>query len=189
MVLASSLKDSLRMDKKQLRLWNKIQELDLGPIRFKLVNCDEGGEPWPAEKVRAVEPGYRQFLFLTAVEDDSISIVPSVDIDQFWHTHILDTSKYAADCETIFGHFLHHFPYLGMRGEDDKLKLHDSFAETGDLFKKYFDTAPAGYPQSVDASEQPREAAYCGDTGSCGGCDKRGDTSRQRPRLDLQVAA
>jgi hypothetical protein len=28
--------------------------------------------------------------------------------------------KYAQDCETVFGYFLHHFPYAGLRGEDDE---------------------------------------------------------------------
>lgn len=27
-----------------------------------------------------------------------------------WHAHILFTQKYAADCDRIFGSFLHHFP-------------------------------------------------------------------------------
>ncbi len=43
--------------------------------------------------------------------------------------HILDTRKYAADCETTFGYFLHHFPYLGLRGEEDAQALQAAFLE------------------------------------------------------------
>lgn len=166
------------MNQKEISLWNRILAIDLSPIRFKLVNCDEGAEPWSIEKVLRVEPTYRQYLFLTEIAGDSASVVPTVEIDQMWHTHILDTQKYAVDCDIMFGHFLHHFPYLGMRGAEDKERLHSAFAETGNLFAKYFKHMPQGYTVSADP-------AYCGDTGSCGGCDHRGITSRPRPRLDL----
>jgi hypothetical protein len=35
---------------------------------------------------------------------------PSQDVDEFWHTHILDTEKYAGDCGSYFGRFIHHHP-------------------------------------------------------------------------------
>lgn len=163
------------MNSDELRLWNTIKKIDLSPICFKLVNCEEGAVPWSEETVWRVEPTYRQFLFLTGIVGNSASIVPTVEIDQMWHTHILDTQKYAVDCETMFGHFLHHFPYLGMRGKEDRLALHSSFEETGELFARYFGAKPKGY--------ETVSTAYCGDTGSCGGCDHRGISNRNRPRL------
>jgi len=66
------------------------------------------------------------------------SLVPSKDIDAFWHQHILDTKKYAEDCDMIFGYFLHHFPYFGIRGEDDARSLKEAFADTKKLFLDYF---------------------------------------------------
>lgn len=59
-------------------------------------------------------------------------------IDDFWHLHILDTQKYAEDCQVIFGYFLHHFPYFGMRGEEDAKNLSDSWEETCNLYQNRF---------------------------------------------------
>lgn len=45
--------------------------------------------------------------------------VPSKVIDEVWHAHILDTRRYAADCERVFGQFVHHYPYFGMGATAD----------------------------------------------------------------------
>ena len=59
-------------------------------------------------------------------------IVPSEAIDEVWHTHVLNTARYAADCETIFGRFKHHFPTFGQseevleeqkKGQEETLRL------------------------------------------------------------------
>jgi hypothetical protein len=63
------------------------------------------------------------------------TIAPVVDVDEFWHYHILNTRKYAADCQEIFGYFLHHFPYAGMRGEDDEKAL----ARAGDWTRQMYE--------------------------------------------------
>ncbi|WP_205588317.1 glycine-rich domain-containing protein [Helicobacter vulpis] len=56
--------------------------------------------------------------------------MPPKDVDAFWHYHILDTQKCAQDCQEIFGYFLHHFPYFGMRGDQDAQNLQDSWNST-----------------------------------------------------------
>ena len=66
-----------------------------------------------------MELEYRRFLTLMKKYPHE-QTSPLVDVDMFWHYHILDTMKYAADCEAVFGYFLHHFPYVGMRGEEDE---------------------------------------------------------------------
>ena len=60
----------------------------------------------------------------------------------FWHTHILDTQKYMLDCENLFGRYIHHFPYFGMRGEKDRNQLKKSFYETEELFLLHFSESP-----------------------------------------------
>ena len=55
-----------------------------------------------------------------------------------WHYHILDTEKYAEDCRDIFGYFVHHFPYFGMRGDEDAQHLQAAFVETQELYVKEF---------------------------------------------------
>jgi hypothetical protein len=94
-----------------------IAALDLEPIKVKLMH-EESGEGWPLERANAVEFEYRRFLFLMNKYPHE-QTAPLVDVDTFWHYHILDTMKYHADCDAVFGHYLHHFPYIGLRGEDD----------------------------------------------------------------------
>jgi hypothetical protein len=50
----------------------------------------------------------------------------------------LDTQKYQEDCERVFGYFLHHFPYFGMRGEEDAENLKHAWAESCALYEKRF---------------------------------------------------
>jgi len=94
-----------------------IAALDLNPIKVKLMH-KESGEGWSLERANAIETEYRRFLYLMNAYPDA-QVAPTVDVDTFWHYHILDTMKYARDCEKTFGRFLHHYPYLGMEGEDD----------------------------------------------------------------------
>jgi hypothetical protein len=94
-----------------------IADIDLEPIKVKLMH-EESGEGWSLEKAEAVEFEYRRFLYLMKAFPTE-QTAPLFDVDTFWHYHILDTQKYAIDCEQVFGYFLHHFPYIGLRGEDD----------------------------------------------------------------------
>jgi hypothetical protein len=93
-----------------------IAALDLNPIKTKLTHV-ESGEGWPLERVEAAETEYRRFLYLLKTFP-KVEMAPLKDVDIFWHYHILDTMKYARDCEQVFGYFLHHYPYLGMEGEN-----------------------------------------------------------------------
>jgi hypothetical protein len=102
--------------------FSPIGALDLNPIKVKLMH-KESGEGWSLEQANAVEFEYRRFLYLMKLFPHE-QTAPLFDVDIFWHYHILDTLKYAADCEQIFGYFLHHFPYSGLRGEDDEA-FHD----------------------------------------------------------------
>lgn len=99
-----------------------FEALDLSPIKLKLMHV-ESGEGWSERRVNAVEAEYRRFLFLMKKYPDA-GASPTIDVDMFWHYHILDTMKYARDCEATFGFFLHHYPYVGMgAGSDDSERL------------------------------------------------------------------
>jgi hypothetical protein len=89
-----------------------FEALDLNPIKMKLMHA-ASGEGWSETRTNAVETEYRRFLFLMKKYPDA-GASPSVDVDTFWHYHILDTMKYARDCEAVFGFFLHHYPYVGI---------------------------------------------------------------------------
>ena len=130
-------------------LFNAVMQLDLEPIKTKLMHV-ESGEGWSLDKANAVEKEYRRFLCLMKMYPDE-SIAPLVDVDTFWHYHILDTMKYAVDCEQAFGCFVHHYPYVGLRGGDDEQVRIDSGERMQSLYEATFGEA---YPV-MDAS------AYC----------------------------
>jgi hypothetical protein len=103
-----------------------IYAIDLNQIKTKLMHVPSG-EGWTAEHADAVELEYRRFLHLAKMYPEG-GFAPSEAVDTFWHYHILDTVKYAADCEQLFGYFLHHHPYLGM-GDEESEQEHIETAE------------------------------------------------------------
>jgi hypothetical protein len=94
-----------------------VAELDLSPICRKLRVSDPVS--WPEEKIEEAERLYRRFLALNLLHP-GVDLVPSQLLDEFWHQHIIDTRKYAEDCERLFGGLLHHDPYFGINGEEDR---------------------------------------------------------------------
>lgn len=119
--------------------------LDLSPIMFKLTQGEEKS-PINRDNVEQVENKYKRFLCLHLM-NPTAKIVPDKLVDAFWHAHILDTSKYAADCDHVFGYFLHHFPYFGLRGEQDAHDLRDAFATTKQLYETSFGVGLGGDPE------------------------------------------
>ena len=159
-------------DKRQAVDFQTIANLDLGPIKVKLMDQEEG-LGWTREQVNLAEKWYKRFLFL-CLKYKTVPIVPSKTIDKFWHYHILDTRKYAEDCQDIFGYFLHHFPYFGMRGDEDAKNLKDAFVHTNNLLLREFgeslsELRNAFTPGSVDNSADCDNAPQCSG-GGCGDC-------------------
>lgn len=139
-------------------LWARIQAVDFSMVKMKLMLA-EHGDPWTQERVDNVERLYRRYLYLTEIPHDHPT-VPTQDIDAFWHQHILDTRAYQRDCETMFGRFLHHFPYFGLRGGDDAEQLQSAFQRTQDL---YFATFGEIYIMSIADCHSPGCGSKCGD--------------------------
>jgi len=144
-------------------LFNDVMQLDLEPIKTKLMH-DASGEGWSRDKADAVEKEYRRFLCLMKLYPDE-DTAPLVDVDTFWHYHILDTMKYAADCERVFGYFLHHYPYVGMRGGDDEQFRVDSGNRMRELYEATFGEpypgATAGRSEAAYCAGPHAQAAYC----------------------------
>ncbi|MGW1809242.1 glycine-rich domain-containing protein [Streptomyces sp. NPDC002078] len=142
----------------ELEAVESIQKLDLEPIIYKMMHPEPGVDGISLEEADRRVKLYRQFLTLILLHPNK-SIVPTKEIDDVWHYHILDTAKYRVDCGLIFGRFLDHFPYLGLRGEDDVTRWESAFAETKRLWREHFGATPAV------------ESAACGN--DCGGslCD------------------
>jgi hypothetical protein len=142
-------------DRHLAEVMSRIAALDLGPIKFK-ISSKEDGYGWTAEHVDRIELGYKRFLALLAMHPGR-QFAPTQDIDKFWHAHILDTRKYAADCEQIFGEFLHHNPYLGMRGDGDRLE--QAASDLRDLFESDFGEA---VPDNARPAARSADPAWCG---------------------------
>lgn len=115
----------------------KVEMLDLSMLSRKLV--EEHG--WTNEFCSEVADLYRKFLALNMRYPEK-KICPTGPIDEFWHAHILDTHAYAKDCEFLFGSLLHHFPYFGMRGPEDRKNLETAFEQSLDLFVGHYGIDP-----------------------------------------------
>ncbi|MFT3701212.1 MAG: glycine-rich domain-containing protein-like [Agriterribacter sp.] len=123
-----------------------IEAIDFSMVKLKLQEPPYEGYGWSPLQANEAEIEYKRFLALKRTYPEK-DIVPNRDVDIFWHQHILDTEKYAIDCEEIFGYFLHHYPYFGMNGKDDEQNLMDAFNETKYLYKEHFDLDYAGKPK------------------------------------------
>ncbi|MEM9087742.1 MAG: glycine-rich domain-containing protein-like [Cyanobacteria bacterium P01_F01_bin.53] len=114
----------------------RLAAIDFGPIAYKLMNPEDGVGWSLARATQAVEH-YRRFLFLVNQYPEK-QIVPSREADQVWHTHILDTAKYREDCDVLFGKFMDHWPYFGLKDGAERQALNDAFSETQSLLKAHF---------------------------------------------------
>jgi hypothetical protein len=130
--------------------------LDLTNVRTKLADPEEGIGCSPAD-LDVMEAEYRKFLALHLAYPEA-EIVPCKIVDIIWHQHILDTAAYREDCEAIFGKFLDHFPYFGMRDEEDARALVDAYSETIDRYREAFGEPPDGTWISADAARCKRTA-------------------------------
>ena len=127
------------------------QSVDLNPIKYKLMKDKD----WTLERANQVEPQYKAFLFLIGSKVKA-EFVPTFDIDEMWHTHILDTRKYMMDCALHFGAYIHHYPYLGMKDADDRSRAESLFAATCSTIAEAF-----------NINVHDLDATSCG--GGCGG--------------------
>jgi len=152
-----------------------MNELDLEPIMVKAMDKEEGFG-WSLELTQRVTCEYKKFLIL-CLENPDFPVVPSSQVDDFWHLHILDTQKYQEDCKKYLGYFLHHFPYFGMRGKQDEANLKTAWEESCSLYKKRFGEQPA------DLWISSRRCPNCGRRSA-----NFTYAMNERPRLKIAVA-
>jgi hypothetical protein len=129
--------------------------LDLTNVRMKLADPEEG-KGLSEEELDLAEAEYRKFLALHLMHPDA-DIVPCHLVDDIWHQHILDTIC-REDCNAIFGRFLDHFPYFGMRGDDDAQALCDAYEDTLLKYEEAFGAPPEGTWRVADAKAKLPDA-------------------------------
>ena len=128
--------------------WTKIDSIDLSNVKRKLTLPLPEGSGWDTEAADLAIKWYRRYLKICA-KYMGRGLVPSREIDEVWHLHILDTRAYASDCMNVFGHMLHHNPYFGMNG--DAKQRDDGFVRTNMLYLAEFGEMGLGYGTMCDS--------------------------------------
>ena len=113
-----------------------VEELDFTRLKYKLMTSDEE-KPWTLDECERREREYKRFLTLIKLNPER-QIIPTQEIDKFWHQHILDTKAYREDCQKVFGFFVDHFPYFGVFGAEDSKNLQKAFEDTQELYLHTF---------------------------------------------------
>ncbi len=107
----------------------KLDNLDLSAVcrRFKSTYKHLNLSKRDVSEIRDL---YKSFLWLK-ISYPHLNLSPTEIIDSFWHEHILDTQKYFADCNALFGGYMHHTP-------STKKSAHEPFHTTINLVAKHF---------------------------------------------------
>lgn len=121
---------------------NYIQNLDLKYIILRLVHK----ENWEMQEAEEAVRKYKNFLRLKVMQEKLIS-VPTYEIDEVWHAHILHTKQYMEDCSKIFGYYLHHAP-ASPTGEDSEI-MEKYYQKTARLYESTFNES---YMHCLDVS-------------------------------------
>lgn len=145
-----------------------IEKLDLRRFVWKI------GSDHPdmkREEILQAVADYRMFLTLILLHPKKL-IRPSRAIDLVWHAHILDTVRYQADCERIFGYFLHHAPEFPRAGKARGHRRAPGARAMVRLFKQTFGTSP-NYASGAKCCSRcnrirSKQQARCGSPKCCG---------------------
>jgi hypothetical protein len=118
-----------------------IHALELESVKLRVMD-PKLGEGWTREYADSIETAYKTYLtMLVKYQDHAEDILLSEDVDEFWHTHILQTFKYADDCQNVFGKFLHHAPHVGEVTAEDIEKRVALAETTRALYEREFGSA------------------------------------------------
>ncbi len=118
-----------------------IQTLDLRNPISRLCLALPNGKGWTSDTSIETEKWYKRFLEL-AVMNPHVVLVPTHEIDELWHMHVLDMHNYEKDMNCIFGKQFYHEPVF------DGRDLTVEFEQTQKLFLDTYGEMPpttAGY--------------------------------------------
>lgn len=111
-----------------------IEALDFGYIIESMCSERYPLPRWSLADAAHCARLYKNFLILIKKHFPEF-LVPTREIDEFWHNHILHTKRYARDCSAIFGFYLHHDPTLP---EDDQERLVSGYLKTKQFYLEEF---------------------------------------------------
>lgn len=118
-----------------------IRSLDLQYLALRLIK-----QNWDPEEAQEAVRKYKNFLILKCLYPNR-GLVPTYEIDEVWHSHILHTKNYFRDCEQMFGRYFHHHP--ASEGKQEKGLLRERYLETARLYKEEFKES---YDHALDPS-------------------------------------
>lgn len=110
-------------------------------------------DEWDLNRAETAVKNYKRYMALTKALG-GLQLVPNGDIDEIWHMHILDTRAYMKDCNQLFGEYLHHFPYFGMLGEENKRQWLAVQSDSESLWQELF--GEALYTSNLEAQKCPQ---------------------------------
>lgn len=128
----------MNLAEKKAYIWN----MDFSQMLEKLINT-KFPHPyaylWEKDAATKAIEKYRKFLFIQAkYRHDFEYIPPTLELDEIWHNHILETKRYHKDCDILFGEYFHHYPYFGLDNPEkpgaDFKTLGNALAITSKLF-------------------------------------------------------
>src|SRR5688572_3054559 len=93
---------------------------------------------WTVVYAARVIEEYRRFAFLMVTAGHMA--VPSDQVDQAWHQHLLYTRSWADFCKTILRQPLHHDPTKGGTAEKDRFKI--GYKKTLQSYRQFFGEPP-----------------------------------------------
>ena len=130
-----------------------VAEIDLESVKFSLL-IRRG---WRAAFCDLVEVEYKRHLSLKLWNPWlKHPIIPTEVVDIAWHEHILDTRAYVTDTEKVFGHYVHHFPYIGIGSQRSRELKTEAFHQSEELYRMTFGEPRAAVIRYVDGlSDRP----------------------------------
>lgn len=159
----------------QWAMVRRVLEWNLEPVIFRLTMTSEDGSAGMAlDEADGREKWYRRFMILRGLRPD-LAIVPTRPIDVVWHAHQGDHGLYWPQISIAFGGDMRpglHFPYFGMRGEEDRRALSAAFTHTLELFERHWGERPVG------------PSAWCGN-----GTDHDGNVGGRPRPIRAQIPA
>jgi len=84
-------------------------------LRNKYSNLSDG-------QIELVFQGLQDYFVICCLANGGMVAMPSRIVDEAWHEFMLFSRDYAAFCNKVFGHFLHHNPVDKLTKTDDRLK-------------------------------------------------------------------
>ncbi len=142
----------------------QINERTMDLIRWKMNNSSEVG--LNSEEVEMAIEEYRRFLTLK-IENPGANLAPTNLMDKVWHMHILDTRRYAEDCEAMFGRLLHHRPnYKSIDSDGDESNLTIAFERMSSLYSERFGHDPLDLSSGCNTDD---DGSACTGVSCCDG--------------------